>query len=110
MKRFQVTLVAFLGGALLSVGDAAARNWPWPLNGSVKNNWSNPVNAWSDARGNFQIPGRGGRSRSGEDVDHVQSSSGQWYKIGVSNVTVDENGNVHGAKCAVSRAGADCGG
>jgi len=82
---------------------------PWPFNGYVVNNWDRPVTVWSDDKGLFQIPGKFTSSRFGTDVDHIQDASGQWWKIGAGNVTVDEKGRVSGAKCKTSTYGKDCG-
>ena len=80
----------------------------WPFNGYVVNNSSQPVTVWSDEQGLYQIPAGSTSGRFTEDVDHIQDSAGQWYKIGAGNVTVDANGRVSGYKCRVSNYGQDC--
>jgi len=83
---------------------------PWPFNGYVRNDSDQPVSVWSDDKGVYKIPAKGTSDRFRDDVDHIQDCSGQWWKIGAGNVTVDSKGNVHGAKCKTSTYGKDCGG
>lgn len=80
---------------------------PWPVNGRVINNSKRPVKVWSDSKGEYEIPPGESSGIFLEDVDHVQDASGQWWKIGANTVTIDEDGNVHNAKCA-TEMGQDC--
>lgn len=100
----------------------------WPLNGSVRNNSNYSVYCWDDGTkedhdiyGSDGIPG--GRyyyihpySHSNNysntnnlwDVDHIQDPrTGQWYKIGARQTTVNSNGSLSGYEKAVSGAGKD---
>jgi hypothetical protein len=82
--------------------------WPWPLNGFVSNDSSDPVTVWNEEKGLYTIAPGATSERFGEDVDHIQDRRGLWYKIGASVVTVDAAGEVHGYKCQVSDFGQDC--
>ncbi len=84
------------------------RAQPWPINGYVINDSSDPVTVWNDAKGIYTIAPGATSGRFNEDVDHIQDKHGQWYKIGPYTVTVDSAGEVHGYKCKVYDYGKDC--
>jgi hypothetical protein len=88
-------------------------DFPWPFNGYVINNSSEPVTVWNSARGDdetgiYSIPAYSTSERYSEDVDHIQDRWGHWYKIGANTVTVDANGDVNGYECEVRRWGDGC--
>jgi hypothetical protein len=81
---------------------------PWPINGYVINDSSDPVTVWSDEKGLYTIAPGATSGRFTEDVDHIQGRHGLWYKIGPYTVTVDAAGEVNGYQCQVGDFGQDC--
>jgi len=84
------------------------RGRPWPINGYVINDSSDPVTVWSDEKGLYTIAPGATSGRFTEDVDHIQDKRGLWYKIGPYTVTVDAAGEVSGYQCQVGDFGQDC--
>jgi hypothetical protein len=86
----------------------------------VLNEYPEPVKCWTgeptDLTNNqnfFTVPGDGGTSPNGVDVDHLRDPNGQWYKCGenitgVKVVIVERNGTVRNAKCKTNGYNQDC--
>jgi hypothetical protein len=81
---------------------------PWPFNGYVINDSSDPVTVWNDEKGLYTIAPEATSERFSEDVDHIQDRRGLWYKIGPYTVTVDAAGEINGYQCQVGDFGQDC--
>lgn len=88
---------------------AQAYVWPWPLNGTVINHYSQEVIVWADDKGGYRIA-PGATSPDTDDVDHVKEpASGRWCKISLLTVTVQADGTLDRCSCWVSRYGVPCG-
>lgn len=89
----------------------------WLFNGQVINNSGSRVRVWSSDRqgesgniedGLYWVDANSRSASSGEDVDHVRDSNGQWYKIGARTTRVDADGRVSDFECRVNGPGEAC--
>ena len=70
--------------------------------------WTGEPNQYSDHQNFFYVePGQ--ESPSEIDVDHVQDSSGQWWKVGWATASVHSNSSITNAKCKTSAHNKSCG-